>query len=234
MDIAEKLVKIAENEQKVYDAGKKAEYDAFWDAYQNKGKRTNYSYAFYGYNQTSNPWNDVTFKPKYNMKLSARTNYMFYMAKITNLKQILEDLGVEFSLVSGCDNVSRMFAYSDITHVPKLVVPSTVTNFSEVFYASYDLVEAEFEFSEKTKYTAAFLSCEKLQKLIITGTIGQNGFDVAGSPKLTEESLLSILNALKDYSSSTSSWVCTLGTTNLEKLTDEQKAIATEKGWTLA
>ena len=49
-----------------------------------------------------------------------------------------------------------------------------------------------------------------------------------------QESLLSILNALKDYSSSTSSWVCTLGTTNLEKLTEEQKAIATEKGWTLA
>ena len=40
MSIAEKLQQIAENEQNVYDAGKKAQYDEFWDNYQNKGNRT--------------------------------------------------------------------------------------------------------------------------------------------------------------------------------------------------
>jgi hypothetical protein len=56
------------------------------------------------------------------------------------------------------------------------------------------------------------------------------------SQKLSLESLLSILHGLKDYSEDTSGGTrtLTLGTTNLEKLTDEQKAIATEKGWTLA
>ena len=42
MSIAEKLTTIAQNEQKVYDAGySKAESD-FWDAYQKKGARTTY------------------------------------------------------------------------------------------------------------------------------------------------------------------------------------------------
>ena len=47
------------------------------------------------------------------------------------------------------------------------------------------------------------------------------------------EELNSIINALKDYSGSGKTYTCTLGATNLAKLTDAEKAIATEKGWTL-
>lgn len=63
-----------------------------------------------------------------------------------------------------------------------------------------------------------------------------------GSPKdcpnLSVESLLNILNGLFDFVSaditpSSSQGKIALGTTNLAKLTDEQKAIATNKGWTL-
>ena len=46
MSIAEKLNAVAENEKKVYDAGKQAEYNDFWDVYQQNGKRTNYNQAF--------------------------------------------------------------------------------------------------------------------------------------------------------------------------------------------
>ena len=42
------------------ETGKKQEYDSFWDAFQDDGKRTSYSYAF-----TGACWNDITFKPKY-------------------------------------------------------------------------------------------------------------------------------------------------------------------------
>lgn len=51
---------------------------------------------------------------------------------------------------------------------------------------------------------------------------------------LTVDSLLSLFNALKDYSIEGGTYTCTIGSTNLAKLTDEQKAIATNKGWTLA
>ena len=39
MSIAEKLITIAENEERVYESGKKAAYDRFWDVYQQNGNR---------------------------------------------------------------------------------------------------------------------------------------------------------------------------------------------------
>lgn len=53
---------------------------------------------------------------------------------------------------------------------------------------------------------------------------------------VTYDILLKVLDALYDYAAegSTNTYTLTLGTTNLAKLTDEEKAIATNKGWTLA
>ena len=50
--------------------------------------------------------------------------------------------------------------------------------------------------------------------------------------KLTVDSLVSVLNALQQLDEGTS-YTCTIGSDNLVKLTDEQKAIATNKHWTL-
>lgn len=46
MSIAEKLQTIAENEQKVFEAGKQAEKKAFWDNFFNNGKRKSFRGAF--------------------------------------------------------------------------------------------------------------------------------------------------------------------------------------------
>ena len=51
------------------------------------------------------------------------------------------------------------------------------------------------------------------------------------NPKLTKESLLSILNNLPTISSTKT---VTLGSTNLAKLTASDIKIATDKGWTVA
>ena len=56
---------------------------------------------------------------------------------------------------------------------------------------------------------------------------------------LNVNSLLSILNGLYDFTGNgetptSSQGKLTLGSTNLAKLSDEQKAIATDKGWTLS
>lgn len=55
-------------------------------------------------------------------------------------------------------------------------------------------------------------------------------FDLSPCTKLSHESLLNVINNLENVTSSTT---LTLGSTNLAKLTDEEKAIATGKGWTL-
>ena len=50
-------------------------------------------------------------------------------------------------------------------------------------------------------------------------------------PNLTAESMVNLFNALP---TSTKGYTFTVGETNLAKLTDDQKAIATSKGWTLS
>ena len=54
-------------------------------------------------------------------------------------------------------------------------------------------------------------------------------------PKLTVQSLMNVINNLYDFraNGSTTTKTLQLGTTNLNKLTDEQKAVATNKGWSL-
>lgn len=57
-------------------------------------------------------------------------------------------------------------------------------------------------------------------------------FDISASTLLTEESLLSILNGLANLTDS-STKTAKLGQANLDKLTDDEKKIATDKNWTL-
>ena len=54
-------------------------------------------------------------------------------------------------------------------------------------------------------------------------------------PNLTVQSLMNVINNLYDFraNGSTTTRTLQLGTTNLNKLTDEQKAVAVNKGWNL-
>ena len=74
-----------------------------------------------------------------------------------------------------------------------------------------------------------FERCSNLKSILMTN-IGVK-LDIHYSTKFEREDLLIILNNLKTV---TSSKTLTMGATNLAKLTDEDKAIATNKGWTLA
>ena len=81
-------------------------------------------------------------------------------------------------------------------------------------------------------------SCTALENFIITEentTVAS--IDLHYSTNLTVESMLSIFNSLKARSSvpssSSNQGVVNLGSTNLAKLTEEQKAIATNKKWLL-
>ena len=64
-----------------------------------------------------------------------------------------------------------------------------------------------------------------------TGTI-----DISHLTQLEHSSLLLIINGLYDYVGAGSSGTryIKLGDVNLAKLSDEEKAIATNKGWTIA
>lgn len=238
MSIAEKLTTIAENEQKVYDAGKKVQYDAFWDSYMktliNGGSAQN---LFSG-----SGWNKDNFYPKYSMEpLSAATAMFSYFswdsdAPYLDLAQRLKDCGVTLD-TSNATVVTQMFFYAYVTRIPKISVIGAI-GLDRVFRGTKAVTIDELELKEDgtNTFSNVFQNCTALENIVITGTIGQNGFSVSDCTKLTKDSLLSIISALKDYSANASgtTHTVTLGATNLAKLTDEEKAIATQKGWTLA
>lgn len=69
----------------------------------------------------------------------------------------------------------------------------------------------------------------KLKEFHATGM--KVSFNISSSTNFTKEALVEILNNLATV---TTTQTLTMGATNLAKLTDEDKAIATNKGWTLA
>jgi hypothetical protein len=84
----------------------------------------------------------------------------------------------------------------------------------------------------------AFYGCTSLANFGGLKAMKYN-FSLSPCTALTETSLVNVLNGLYDFTGNkenpgTSQGTLTLGSTNLAKLTDEQKAIATNKGWTLA
>ena len=238
MSIAEKLTTIAENEQKVYDAGQKSEYDRFWDDFQQNGERTQYVAAF------SACWTPETFKPKYPIR-PTNAYFMFFNNHGDGI--CIEDF-VEFCAennvvldFSQCTNAQYGIGCLKSSHFGVLDF-SKCTSMSNLFYLHNSALEVynvqtidKFVSSEITTYsTSTFQHAVQLKNVVFEGVIATGVFDVSTCKKLTHDSLMSIINALKDYSGSSTTKICTLGADNLAKLTDEEKAIATQKGWTLA
>lgn len=229
MSIAEKLTTVAENVPKVYEAGQKTEYDRFWDSFQVEGKRTYYTYGFPGHG-----WKDSTFKPKYDIKVEGTARGMFRQSRITNMKYCLESAGVTLDL-SKATNGAELFGYSDnLTTIPKINLSSIGSNSTYLFQSCGKLQTIEeLTISETVTFvSSSFNGCTSLTHLIMTGTLATNGLDLHWSP-LDKESLLSILGVLQDKTAVGGTWAVTLGSENLAKLTDAEKAIATQKGWTL-
>ena len=216
----------------VYEAGKKAKYDEQWDKIQQNGNRVNYTYGFGGHT-----WNDENFKPKYDMRPTDALG-MFILCQIKDLRK--SAIGVDLDFSSSA-RLTNLFNYSAIKYVGVIDTrrSSGASSIAAMFASSLIVYVEKLILKNdgsQGSLSGIFQSCPYLEHVIIEGTIGQTGFSVSSCTKLDLESLLSILNALADKSKDTSgtSWVCTLGTTNLAKLSDAEKAIATEKGWSLA
>lgn len=86
-----------------------------------------------------------------------------------------------------------------------------------------------FDASNIIGFYNTFQGCYNLETIHMIN-IGAN-LDISPSTKFTREALLEIIGNLKTV---TSTMTLTMGATNLAKLTEEDKAIATNKGWTLA
>lgn len=132
-------------------------------------------------------------------------------------------------------NVTNMmwafYGCSSLTEIDGFDTAS-ITSASEMFHGCTSLtaIYSPLDFSNVTsQIDTTFTTCRSLVEVRFTGTIN---VDVVmnGCPKLSVDSLLSLLHALCGNGQGL---ICKIGNTNLAKLTYEQKVIATDKGWEL-
>ena len=86
--------------------------------------------------------------------------------------------------------------------------------------------------SEVTNITNAFNGCESLVHLKLQN-LPALAVNFSQCALLSVESLVGIIAALPALGDGTT-LTCTLGATNTAKLTEDQIAVATAKGWTIA
>lgn len=185
---------------------------------------------------------------------------LFDTSNVTNMSYMFSACSYRLKTVplfntSKVTNMSYMFqACYHLTEVP-LFDTSNVTDMERILYGCNDLVEVpHFDTSNVISMKYMLASCKKITAVPLFNTskvvnmdnmfyncssleaihmININAsLDIHWSTKFTREALLEIIGNLKAQTSGTKT--LTMGSTNLAKLTDEDKAIATNKGWTLA
>ena len=145
---------------KVFYAGKKAEYNAFWDVRQNAGKAADYESAFYNYP-------DELYNPKYDFVFGVSAysaNNTFRGAKITDLIK-----NCDFTVLN--DAVGLMYTfYNAKTLVNARTIKVKASNkYTNPFYGCSGLEEVRFE--GVIGQSGLALNCPKLSKESIVSVI---------------------------------------------------------------
>ena len=207
----------------VYEAGKQAEYDAFWEDFQQSGNRTDYAYAFYG-SGAKEFWGD-RFAPKYDMQpTNATSMFQYSHASNINLKEGLSKHGVKFDL-SKCTSAGSCFNYSALGDLPELDLRA-LSKIPLMFYScSSKVIDKIILKSDGSQtFENPFNSCTSLEEVRFEGVIGQNGLNFKSATKLSADSIESIINAL---SATTSGLSITLSKTAVDAACKEMEG----DGW---
>ncbi len=193
VEVAEgtKTSEYADKVGEVYEAGRKAEHDVFWDNFLIK---TSMLYGFAG-----SLWSAKTFRPPAGAVIQPTNAIgMFYYSRMQiDLAAHLEELDVtfDFSVVS---NMTNVFAESHFTRLGEIKTSSTTLmtgTFSNMTYL-VTIDKLIVPSNGKTTFSGTFSGCTKLANLTIEGTIGNN-ISFAPCP-LTAESALSVAAHLSD------------------------------------
>jgi len=220
----------------VYEAGRDAEHGLCWDAIQREGTRTEYGFAFY-------KWRGEWFYPKYDIvlgdkvvayeQLGTSTFRNFNDGGDTNfdLTARLEECGVKLD-TSKCPNLLYFMLGIRVKRIPTIDLSSATGTYMTLYATSLQIID-KLIFSESTNLdTTAFQYNGSLTTITeVEGVIAKN-INLQHSP-LDVPSINRIIACLKDYSSIGGTHTLTLKADRQNMLTDAEKAVATNKGWTL-
>ena len=203
-NIADKLVTITENEQKVYDAGKMAEREAFWRGYTENGARTDYDRAF-----NKNGWNDATFNPPFTIA-PTKADEMFMSSEIADA------LYTDKLDLSQCTSTASLFEYCQSLRKLKTIDLRSSMSAYATFYDCICLESIDMFYPSSMEFDCDFDGCESLKSITFGfgSTIG-NGLYLGDSPLLDKASIISVFTHLQLYPPQ--GYSCTLSKAAVDK-----------------
>lgn len=220
----------------VYKAGQNTGFDTMWGAIQQNGARHIYDYFF-------DSFNPDLFYPKYDIVLASQKadaspcgdavfkDFGKNQAKTIDLTQRLTECGVTLNT-----RASKRFTYfmlgAYFSRVPTIDMTNCVGSYMAFYNARFTIID-KLIISETTGFsTNTFQYCSWLNEISeIEGVIGVS-IAFQNSP-LNAATINRIIACLKDYSSIGGTYTLTLKKDRETMLTDAEKAVATNKGWTL-
>lgn len=134
------------------------------------------------------------------------------------------------TMFRNCTNLVSV-VLSDITSISRNVFQGC-TALKTVSLPSTIISDPNNCLTSTSSYYYIFYGCTALEDIQL-GQDWNMSLRLNVSNNFTVNSMVAMFNSLKDLTGETAKTL-TLGSTNLAKLTDEQKAIATNKNWTLA
>ena len=233
--IAEKLTTIAENMPKVYEAGKQAEYDAFWDILQDYGNREIYMGAF-----AYAAWTDATFKPKYDIKIVGSGSNVFNGTKIVDLEATLGRCGRKLD-TSEANNLNSAFSSRNLEVIPTIdmrsITASATSNANLNIQPEMKTIRKIIIDEATPWHTSCFRYATGLTNLVVEGVIGNTNWNLQYSKNLSKDSIISAINALSNNTSGLSivfsedAVISAFGSTDA---TEWQTLVATKPNWTIS
>ncbi len=188
---------MASGVNEVYEAGKKEEYNEFWDSFQNNGSRLDYRRAFAG-----NSWSPSIFKPKYPIK-PTNAEQMFYLSTYLTC-DITEVSDIDFSSSTNLLQTFQNF-YGNRIGVLDTRKATNITNM--VVNCSRLVTIDKIIVGENLPSTLSFNNDSRLENVTIEGILVRS-VNAAACP-LTVASMKSIISALKDYAGTDSEYTYT-------------------------
>ncbi|MDY2783052.1 MAG: leucine-rich repeat domain-containing protein [Candidatus Pseudoruminococcus sp.] len=125
-------------------------------------------------------------------------------------------------------------AFSSCVLLTSIDIPTSVLAIKgSAFYGCVALTDITIPNAVTIISAGVFTNCSKLTNVTLGDNFNCNGLDLSSSTKYSVDTLVAMFTALADRTGQTA-YTLKLGAKNLAKLSDEQKAIATDKNWTLA
>ena len=171
--------------------GMQAERDAFWDSYQECGKRTKYNYAFTNFDA------DI-FYPKYDIR-PTQLQYGFGNPNVLptfvefDLTERLRECGVVLD-TGDCTDLTSVFLGTNMVGIPTIDLRSATSSVNVFRNAMYIRRIEKLIVTESNVFTGSFQANNALEELRFEGNIA-NDIDLHWSTKLSHASIESVLSA---------------------------------------